>query len=463
LQRLNLLVVILSLLLINTSKLNPQAQGEIISPRGYQTSPEELRIIAERAADGEEPYFSAVNDILRWAGRDYNSKIDEIENCPGAESPGWLDNDTGIPKLYSRALAYQLTGESHYAEEAIGILNQIISTVKAFELETPQCQLNLSWGIPEIVASADLISEELSQTDCEGPLSSSIYNDSIGTGNCLWLLQNWLAKIPYYVVSLAAENSQNNWGASATNTLAYIADFLLNRPDIVLYHRMPPQLSSIEFVEISPEEAYQRANTLAIERNNGHRVDFRSSEACDFLSGEQQSEDFPPVKSQITERGIVTDDARRDEFCNIPQYDDSYQNYPQLYLGHNIQQCELMLRRGDSSCYDNIALDDREFSYFDANGVEHITVLIGGRGSIERAINAVIIDAGAEWRHDSALEVALAYYMNHSRFGMVESWIAEIDEFNSCYQDICFGTLTHGLSWEEEAEIGPRTPEFEGN
>ncbi|GIV82259.1 MAG: hypothetical protein KatS3mg051_1613 [Anaerolineae bacterium] len=56
-------------------------------------------------------------------------------------------------------------------------------------------------------------------------------------------------------------------------------------------------------MELTPAEAYAHANQLALDRMNGYRVDYHSSVGCDFMSGDQQLPDFPPVKSQITEQG----------------------------------------------------------------------------------------------------------------------------------------------------------------
>jgi hypothetical protein len=70
-----------------------------------------------------------------------------------------------------------------------------------------------------------------------------------------------------------------------------------------------------------------------------------------------------------------------------------------------------MLRRGDRSCYDNVSTDEvPAFTYRDRKGQQHTTTLRAGRGSIERAIWAIIVNSGTEWRKDSSLEVAYRYY-----------------------------------------------------
>src|SRR5690606_5358470 len=135
-----------------------------------------------------------------------------------------------------------------------------------------------------------------------------------------------------------------------------------------------------------------------------------------------------PVKSQITENGIIPEDARRDEYCNITVYNGEYQNYPQLHLGNNIQHCELMLRRGDHSCYQNVSKNTvPNFRFLDPKGRPQVTTLREGRGSIERAIKAIIVDSKTEWRKDSSLAVAYRYYFRYHTLPGFELWAEQLD------------------------------------
>lgn len=427
--------------------------------RGYQTTPEELRVIAEKARMGKEPYKSAVDDVLKSANAKWDYELDGNERCRNANNPAWIHHERGVERLYARALAYHLTGEEHYAEEAANILERIMTQVKVISEADQQCRLNFGWGTPELVQTADLLEAYWADRTCTGPLLPVYGDTTIGEGNCKWLFQNWLAKNPYYIVSYAAEDNQSNWGAAATATAAYIADYLWDRPDIQLIHRMPPELNNGIPLTFSPAEAYERANQLALDRMNGYRTDYHSSRSCDFMEGRQQHPDWPPVKSQITENGIIPEDARRDEWCNIPKYDGTYQNYPQVHIGSLIQQCELMLRRGDRRCYDNIDLTDLpDYKFIGSDGKEKTTHLKPGRGSLERAIKAIIVDSGTEWRHDSALEVAYRYYVQFHRFEGIELWAEELDRPANCWQDVCFGTLTHGFAPDEVPGLPPVTP-----
>ena len=105
-----------------------------------------------------------------------------------------------------------------------------------------QCQLNFGWGTPELVAAADLIEDYWNNLLCSGPTSPVPGERARGTGSCKLLFQNWLAQNPYYVVSLATTRmASNNWGAAATNSTLYIADYLWDRPTLQLRHRNPPR------------------------------------------------------------------------------------------------------------------------------------------------------------------------------------------------------------------------------
>lgn len=426
--------------------------------RGYMTTPAELRAIKAKADTGLEPYASALAVVLRWAERDWDfDNLKSKQKCREAEHPSWNDNDAGTAILYAKALAYHLTGESRYAAEVKQILERIMTEVEEISLGQQQCRLNFAWGTPEMVAAADLIELYWRDSTCTGPATAVYGENELTTGNCKTLFQNWLVKNPYYVVSYSAAGAMSNWGAAATNATAAIADYLWDRPQMLLVHRYPGEINDGKEVARTPAEAYAYANQLALDRMNGYGVEHGSRNSCDYLAGAQQSPQWEPVKSQITPDGIIPEDARREEFCNIPRYQTGeYQNYPQLHISNNIQQCELMLRRGDRRCYENVDMRDMpNFTFVDPDRIERTTHLQPGRGSLERAINAIIVDADVEWRRDSALAVAYRYYYNHHRLPGFAEWFKEFDSTDDCSQDICFGILTHGFAPGEAVGLPP--------
>jgi len=413
--------------------------------RGYLTTPLELSIIREKAEEGVEPYATARVAVLNLASAPWIWGFNAYETCPDADTPGWNDNSRGTQLLYANALAYHLTGDASHAEFVRGILEAAMSQVLEFE---PDCDTNLGWGVPELVASADLIEDYWEGQSCSGPLTATPGNPTLGSGPCKVLFQNWLAKAVYPTVSQMATASQNNRGAAGTNTLAYVADYLWDRSDVVLVHHNPSRVNGGQDQFFTPAQAFAHARMLALDRMNGYRIDLGGS-SCDYLGGVFQSSYYEPVKSQITPYGIIPEDARRDEFCNVPVYNGTYQNYPQGHIGHNLQQCELLLRRGDRSCYDNLDENDLpDYPVLGPDGVLRTTHLLPGRGSLERAIEAIVISSHTPWRHDSALEVALSYYRYHGQSEGIGAWVTEIDRRNDCSTDLCLTTITHGLPFE---------------
>lgn len=430
--------------------------------RGYLTTPQELALIRQKADQGIEPYAGAVKLAIEWADKKWDTGgLKATVKCDGADKPKFIDEERGGPVIYAKALAYHLTGEAKYAEDVAAHLEKIMTEAKKIDLDADgsdgrQCELNFGWGTPELVAAADLIEDFWSDRRCTGPTSAVYGDEASGEGPCKALFQNWLVKNPYYVVSHTATARQSNWGAAGTNATAYIADYLWDRPEVRLTHRQPKEIDGGRDLVLSPAEAYAQANKMTLDRMNGYRLDYISDDSCDIFEGKGQSPAFTPVKGQITELGIIPEDARREEFCNIPHYElGRYENYPQVHLGNLIQQCELMLRRGDASCYENIDMTDLPSYTFPnpdpgptAVSPTYTTHLFPGRGSVERAIDAIIVDAGAEWRHEAALDVAYRYYSQHSRFAHVDQWLPQVlaSRPAGADQDISFGTLTHGFA-----------------
>lgn len=101
----------------------PAASGS----RGYLTTPQELRAVAEKARAGIEPYHSAVADVMEHAARPWDFRLDAVTGCPSADEPEWIDDEKGVPRLYARALAYHLTGDEKYAAEVRAILERIMT------------------------------------------------------------------------------------------------------------------------------------------------------------------------------------------------------------------------------------------------------------------------------------------------------------------------------------------------
>ncbi len=427
------------------SAASPSGAAQRPGARGYLTTPLELEIIRQKADEGIEPFASARAAVLNRADDPWIWGFSAHETCPDADSPAWNDNLGGTRLTYANALAYHLTGDASHAWLVRTILEAAMFQVLDFH---PDCDTNLGWGVPELVASADLIEEYWEGLTCSGPLTPTPGDPTLGAGPCKRLFQNWLAKNAYAGVSEMATSSQNNRGASGTNAAAYVADYLWDRDDVLLVHHNPNRINAGAPYLFTPAQAFAHARQLALDRMNGYAIDLGVS-SCDYLGGVFQAPQYPPVKSQITPGGIIPEDARRDEFCNVPVYDGTYQQYPQGHIGNNLQQCELLLRRGDRSCYDNEdASDLPNYPVLGPDDVLRTTHLKPGRGSLERAIKAIVIDSRTPWDHDPALEVAYHYYRHWGRLPGIGAWPPQIDERNRCSHNVCLSTLTHGFALE---------------
>ena len=118
-----------------------------------------------------------------------------------------------------------------------------------------------------------------------------------------------------------------------------------------------------------------------------------------------------------------------------------------------------MLRRGDRSCYDNVDNSNLpSFSYIDSKDRPQTTHLKPGRGSIERAIKAIIVDSNTPWQRESALFVAHRYYREYGRLDGFEQWAQYLGDNPECSQDLCFTILTHALNDNETYTLPPTVP-----
>ena len=136
--------------------------------RGYLTTPLELSIIRQKADEGVEPYATARAELLTTASSSWNWGFNAHETCPDANTPAWNDNGSGTRFIYANALAYHLTGSTSYAQTVRTILEAAMTQVLDFD---PECDTNVGWGGPELVASADLIEDYWEGQGCTGPIS----------------------------------------------------------------------------------------------------------------------------------------------------------------------------------------------------------------------------------------------------------------------------------------------------
>jgi len=206
-------------------------------------------------------------------------------------------------------------------------MTEVLAIADGPDRPDQRCQLVFGWGIPEYVAAADLIEDYWRGQTCTGPASFVYGENDIVTGDCKTLWQNWLAKNPFRIISLC-DHGMHNWFMAAISAMGTIADYLWNRPDIVLEFRNREWINGGRSFFFSPAEAYAHVKKLTLDAMNGYEVSWDAATSCDYLqdSPENKSSLGAPVKTQITSEGIIPQDARREQYCNIEHYDGSYQN-----------------------------------------------------------------------------------------------------------------------------------------
>lgn len=406
--------------------------------RGYLTTPAELRQIKYKAEKGIEPYQSAVDHVIAFANRKWEWEPPSGRiTCLSSKKPGYLMK--GNTLIYAKALAYHLTGRQKYAIEVmnkIAGLSKITSVGEPGDSEKPdrQCHLNLSWAMPGYIRAADLLE-----------------NNRVWQGSGLkQKFQDWLSDVVYPTISFTAEVSMSNWGSAATNTCAYIADYLWDRPniDLVSYNRY----GAYEPTTVrTPAEAYQHAMQLALERMNGTRSEGKggSSRACDS---------DPETKSMIRPDGGIPDELRRGStscYGTRILENDKSNMYSQTHLEGLIAQAELMLRRGDNRLYENIQNDSQNFKYTDSKGNNNLVTLPPGRGSLKKAV-LFILDYPSYQKPRSLRSSGEIVYRYYRHPAMLKAVINRRP--SSGGRTLAFETLTHGFAEGEITHLPPTVP-----
>lgn len=185
----------------------PHASYAADSP-GYLTSDTEISQRKQLAAQGTEPYQSAVNDVIAFA----NGKLtatpttQEPLDIPETDSPFVDDTATA----YGLALAYAVTGNISYAQKSREFIMAWVTTTKTTLHTCPNsgtCQTSLviSRVAPGFVFAADLI-------DASGAFS---VDDDVA-------FRTWLRTV---ILPTASERI-NNWGDAGTFMRAAVTAYL---------------------------------------------------------------------------------------------------------------------------------------------------------------------------------------------------------------------------------------------
>ncbi len=380
--------------------------------RGYVTTPGELSQIAQKAAQGIEPYAAAVSKIKSFAGPATNwpyGTISGSQSCSGTLQPSFIGN--GAPLIEAKAFVYRLTGDTAYAADIRTHILDLTDTTH-YNGETysggNQCILNLSWYIPSWIIAADLL---------EGYSGWSAADKKA--------FQTWFATEVYKKVDWASDARENNWGAAGSATAGMIADYLTGS-GILMKDRTGASINS--------HDAYIQARQRQLDRVNGNS--YMDNNNCHLYGV-----GFRP------DGGIPEELARGSTGCNGPWIvsQDSSWTYTQTHLQGTFMHAEFLLRRGDKSLYDNLTAT--------------------GAGNPKRAVLFVIHNPSdpnhsQPWKMSNdgpTMEFAYRYYR--------DTYMAQqLGIGGTRYiggksgQMLHFGTITHGFATNENPGAPPSVP-----
>lgn len=181
--------------------------GGPLSNAGYLVTLDELRRRGGLAADGVEPYATAVADLLEWA----EGALDDVAKptqplvIVGTDNP-FVDDAS---RAYGLGLAFALTGEERYAEAARRTIRAWVDVAKTTSDTCPDsggCHTSLILGRagPGFAFGADLIAGSAAWTPTDRAA-----------------LATWL----HDVLLPAASRRPNNWGDAGTFLRVVAADY----------------------------------------------------------------------------------------------------------------------------------------------------------------------------------------------------------------------------------------------
>lgn len=176
-------------------------------PLVYLADPDQLRERARMAAEGQEPYASAVEELVAYADNALEVEPKPKERLKISGTGGdFVDDSTAA---YGLALASVVTGEQRYARKAADILMSWAEETEGTRDTCPdsgECNtsLVLSRQAPAFVFAASLI-------EGQGMLSAAQ----------LAHFRSWL----YNVLLPGASERTNNWGDAGVLTQVVLTDY----------------------------------------------------------------------------------------------------------------------------------------------------------------------------------------------------------------------------------------------
>lgn len=195
---------------------------------GFVISGGEVAEIAQLARRGSQPERRLADRIVsdageRWPHGWVGKRWGTVQNgrgkrCVPLDEP---KNEhiltTSAYRIYSKALAYNLTGKGIYAKEARRLLMSFAESSGFNEIDgtrnytgANQCALDLSLFLPLMIDSAILLERY--------PGWNPYHEDK---------LRRWLADVPYKTTAAIARTRKNNWGNAAAFASWAIGHYLV--------------------------------------------------------------------------------------------------------------------------------------------------------------------------------------------------------------------------------------------
>jgi hypothetical protein len=406
--------------------------------RGWLTTPQELRTIKTKAAEGRSPYAANVRELLNHSSMTSPTSWISESTISGSPfcSDGSQRNSSGqlVPKgpqyiiegsrlLYGKMLAAHLTSsttkDDDYARFVRSRLLDLTDTVSWGGNEYSgynQCILYLSWYIPQFVAAADLMESF----------------PAIWTSTDKKAFSRWLVAEIYPKVAWASRARTPNWGSAGSYAAASIADYVWNS-GLSLNEFSPTRLT------LSPGQAYyehtleqlSRMSTTIAPRD-------RSDSRCLPYKGIQPGGGIPDE----LRRAAISDPLSMCDATYLPSITGGYRsayNYQIVHVESLIGHAELALRRGDSRLYNTVASN--------------------GSGSLLKAIKFVIANpakSSASYDWDVAKKAGLYIAYRHYRDGSIKSRLHS--SALRAGHIVSYGRLTHTWADGESVSNPPTKP-----
>ena len=422
--------------------------------RGYVTSPNELRRIANLARLKQEPYRSAVKSELAYADAalgDWSEDVpDTLKFSDDIEKPKYLS--LGAKYAYAWAIAYNLLRDeepqraemfAERARELVMGMPERDTQVRGYERNT---RLNISVYIQNFVYAADLLA------DWTPPGAGEPFARSADAQKLKQWLGTTIVRYPYN----AAHTRVNNWSAWARLSTAVIADYVGDAAPLYVQgvfkdqsgaYQVEPDLpcdsGGVEgCATIDAHAMYADAIQLHLDMVDGKLYEFSFS-SCDGSGS----------KSMIRPDGGIPDELRRQYSCDATRIEDTYgaaARYSQFAIESMVSLAELEWRRGSPELYTHI------------DGAT-------GRGALYRGVQ-FLIDNNVRLTRGSMLEMVNRFYTYQLP---LESDQTKRDEYERLLSAdlpgilkragdwpegagfVSFGTLTHGFADGEQLRPPP--------